>query len=123
MSEKVLHKSLAASKLKFLLFSVITGALLTACYPITRSKGMVKTEQGQPVADATVKIQGKSAKPEELKTKSDGTFDFGDIEIVSHQHPIEIELTVEKEGFDKFSKQIAFNTENTDEIILRKSNR
>ena len=124
MSEKVLHELFTTKKLKiFLLLAIITSVFLAACYPVTRSKGVVKDEHGQPVVNATVKIGGRSAKPEELKTKFDGTFDFGDIMIISHQYPIEIGLTVEKEGFDKFTKQLAFNADNTDEIILQRSAR
>ena len=68
MSEKVLHK---ARLLLFLSLCVLT-IVLTACYPVTRSKGNVKNEQGQPIADAVVKIGGKSAKPAETKTNSEG---------------------------------------------------
>ena len=124
MSEKVLHDLSTAKKWRvFLILVVITSVFLAGCYPVTRSKGVIRDPQGQPVANATVKIAGKSAKPEELKTPPDGTFDFGDIEIISHQDPIEIELTVEKEGFNKFSKQLAFNIDNRDEIILQRSAR
>lgn len=102
---------------------MITSIFLVACYPVTRSKGVVKDQQGRPIVNATVKIGGKSVTPEELKTKSDGTFDFDDIQISSHQYPIEIELIVEKEEFDRFRKELTFNADNTDEIILQRSAR
>ncbi len=59
----------------------------------------------------------------EQRTKGDGTFDFGNIFIISHQDPIEIELTVEKEGFIQFRKQLTFNAQNWDEIILKQPSR
>lgn len=123
MSEKALLKLLLSSRLRLVFFLVLICAALTACYPATQSEGTVKDDQGQPVADATVRIDGKSAKSETVKTNQDGKFDFSEVEIVSHQNPIEIQLTVEKPGFDKFSKPISFNSRNVDEIILQKSNR
>ena len=124
MSGKGLLESGATKQFRLcLLFAAIMSILLAGCYPITRSKGVVKDEQGQPVAHATVKISGTSAKPEELQTQPDGTFDFGTVEVISHQDPIEIKLTVEKEGFDRFSKPLIFNASNTDEIILHRSAR
>jgi len=102
------------------LLLVIAGVFLSACYPMTRSKGVVKDEQGLPVAEATVRIGGQSAKPEMLITQSDGSFDFGEIEIISHQEPIDIELLVEKAGFEPFSKKLRFNADNRDEIVLRR---
>ncbi len=104
-----------------LLSCVAICALLIACYPVTRSKGVIRDEQGFPVANAIVRIGGRSAKSEKLITKPDGVFDFGDIKITSHQEPIEIELTVEKEGFDRFTKKLVFNATNSDEIVLRRS--
>ena len=96
MSEKVLHKSLPKLRFRFLLLVTVASVFLAACYPVTRSYGVVKDGQGQPIADATVTIGGKSVKPEEQKTKPDGMYNFGDIEIISHQDPIEIYLTVQK---------------------------
>lgn len=109
-------------KLRVPAFLTILAAtfFLSACYPVTRSKGKVIDDQGLPVAETTVKIGGKSAKPVELKTNSDGTFDFGEIRVISYQEPIEIELSVEKEGFVKTTQKIAFNEANTDEIVLHK---
>lgn len=122
MLEKAFPESVAVNPQKlFLLLAIIACLFLAACYPVTRSKGVVKDEQGQAIVEATVKIGGKSAKPEALKTKIDGSFDFDTVELISHQHPIEIELTVEKEGFEKFSKPLKFNTDNRDEIVLKRA--
>lgn len=124
MSEKGLLELWPTKRFRpWLILAVITSVFLVGCYPITRSKGVVKDEQGQLVAHAMVKISGKSAKPKELQTQLDGTFDFGAIEIISYQDPIEITLTVEKEGFDRFSKPLVFNADNTDEITLHRSAR
>lgn len=105
----------------FVFFAILAATIfLSACYPVTRSKGKVVDAQGLPVAEATVRIGGKSAKPKELKTNADGTFDFGEIELVSHQEPIEIELSAEKAGFIKTTKKVAFDSENNEEIVLQK---
>lgn len=122
MLEKGLHKLSDNVQYRVFIFLAFISIFLTACYPVTRAKGVVKNVQGQPVADAVVKIGGKSAASAETKSGADGTFDFGEVKINSHENPMEIELTVEKEGFNKFSKQLKFDAENVDEIVLQ-SNR
>lgn len=121
MSEKELHKTFAAAKYK-ILFIILAVGLLSACYPVTRSKGVVKNELGQPIAGATVKIGGKSAKSAATETNADGSFEFGEVAISSHENPMIITLTVEKEGFKSYDKQLNFNAENVDEIILQPVN-
>lgn len=111
----------AGAKYK-LLFIILAVGVLSACYPVTRSKGMVKNESGQPVAGAVVRIGGKSAKPAETKTDAGGAFDLGEVAIMSHENPMEIKLTVEKEGYKSFDKQLNFNAENVDEIVLQPVN-
>lgn len=116
----MLNESFKKCRVRAFFLVALTTFFLAACYPVTRSKGKVTDIESRPIAGAKVKITGKSAHAEELKTGADGVFDFEEVEIISHQEPIEIELIVEKEGFQTYTKNLIFNSENADEIILRK---
>lgn len=92
--------------------------LLLACSPVTTVSGSVIDKSGNPLEGVKAEIKGKSAKNDVYLTKSDGLYDFGEVNIVSHENPIEITLTVSKSGYKTFSKELRFGEDNKDAIVL-----
>lgn len=111
---------------KIRLFLIFFSLLfLSSCSPITRSSGEIADISGNLLENVKVKISGKSLKQSEnleFITKSDGRFDFGELKV-SAELPIELKLTVSKEGYKTITKEIKFGEDNKDKIILEAENK
>ncbi len=107
-----------SSFIKNILAISFLSLLFLSCSPVTKASGSIIDETGNPLEGVQVEIKGKSAKADVFLTKSDGLYDFGEVEIMSHATPIEITLTVSKSGYKTISKQLSFGQENKDVIVL-----
>jgi hypothetical protein len=95
---------------------------LFGCSPVTKASGSVTDKNGNPIESAKIEIKGKSVKNNFFLTKTDGLYDFGEVEIVSHENPIEITLTVSKSEYKTFSKELRFGEDNKDTVVLETEN-
>lgn len=95
--------------------------LLAACGdPVTRAKGTVRDQNGNPLESVTIVMEsnakGDLRKEAEQKTKPDGTFSFTEITAPATQ----VKLKFTKDGFKMFEKDITPNQDNTQDIVLER---
>lgn len=107
--------------MKRILLYLFIVTTLTACYPITRASGIIYDEHHTPLQNVLVRVTGRSVKLNKAKleqiTKSDGKYNFDEFHV-SAENPIEIKLVIQKNGYKTLTKQLKFNKDNVDEIIL-----
>lgn len=109
-------------------FSAIIGLVIlivaaAACGdPITNATGIVKDENGNPLAEVKVLMEsngnsnGDFMKESEQVTKNDGAFDFGEITAPADK----VRLIFSKEGYKTFTKELTPNRDNNFDVKLEK---
>jgi hypothetical protein len=108
-------------------FLLRTGALvlcvfLLACGdPVTRAKGTVRDQNGNPLEGVTIVLEsnakGDLRKEAEQKTKTDGSYSFTEITAPATQ----AKLIFTKDGFKRSEKEVTPDKENINDIVLERN--
>lgn len=98
---------------------VILLLSFTACDPVTRANGVVRSREGKPIENVKIVMEGAPEnggfrKESEQVTKADGSFNF----VTITEPSVQTRLTFSKEGYKSFQKDITPNRENNLEIVL-----